>query len=1006
MKNPVSIEKLIFPILLYANVFAATQITVSHRSADKVIVFGNNSLTITLDYNKKCNISQMDINRNIISGSRGIFSEIVTSADTFSTLHLLASPQITTTKNTVLVSGISYGDKERTATENWKFTISEANIVLVIERDIEKDLQVEQVAFPAFHFNDINTWDGALLGNGGVAWFYLFNERLCTYGVHTDYAAFWNNQTNTGLKIKVSADGKQIASRFSRSADDQLVYAISVSDAELVPRYDADTQRRRFIRQKTDVWDSLVLKAGKYNQTITLTPTDCSEEYGRGKFAGVDGDKITNLLNTIARIGVIDAKHFGANSWHTPYGPICLHEQYIGQLGIAINDPNYLDGYKECLDFYRDNAVKPDGRVFPRWAYDNSDMMEGEVTPLGFYEAQWGYLLDSNTDLTINVCELYNQSGDIDWVRTHKKSCEAALEYLLRRDSNNNNLVEMLTDYHSERKSSDWIDIIWACFENAFVNAKLYHALTLWSEVEKQLGDDEKAQYYSNFAGKLKKNFNKTVEEGGFWDNKNKWYVHWRDKDNSIHGNNLVTPVNFMAIAYDICDYPSRRSAILAKIESQMKMENLFFWPICLYPYQTDEGLDYQFPFPYYENGDLFLSWGGVGVESYAKTNPDLALKYIENVLKQYDKDGLAFQRYARINQEGAGDDILAGNCLAIVGLYKAIYGINPLHNRLYLNPHLPEKLAGTELYYNFRNDKLKIGLAADSNSVSNDQFRITCRKDFGFYSTNAELFFFNSNDDHYSIAAKTAAKTFLSLDIRKCDSEQLIWNQVASEKEEKISYTISILETNSDYSVAVDDQVIRTLNSGTTGTIKFDLRPAHKESIIKIAGLFPDDAKLRKNTPGKNILKADYKTGYSKYDAGGKDGLYDGERGTTDYRDGTWQGFEGEDLDITFELKQLIQIGKITMGFLESTGNWIYLPVRLEVYVSRDGKSFEKARELTREEIQEFPEDQIKNASVTLDGVQARYVRILAKNINNSADLNPIAAGKEWIFCDEVIIE
>ena len=44
-------------------------------------------------------------------------------------------------------------------------------------------------------------------------------------------------QTNTGLKIITSAQGMQIAARFSRSMDDQLVYSISVSDAELVPRY-------------------------------------------------------------------------------------------------------------------------------------------------------------------------------------------------------------------------------------------------------------------------------------------------------------------------------------------------------------------------------------------------------------------------------------------------------------------------------------------------------------------------------------------------------------------------------------------------------------------------------------------------------------------------------------------------------------------------------------------------------------------------------------------------
>lgn len=814
---------------LFSTIFCnASDISINNNPQNKVIIFGNSKIMITLDYNGKCNISKLDVNhQNVISDKSGIYSEIRTSAVTYSTLKLAASPKIKTQKNTVTLSGIRYGGDNSPINEVWTFLITETDIRFDIERTVSKPLVAEEVSFPVFNFNSINTWNAAFLGNGGVAWFYLFNEKLCTYGVHTDYSAFWNNKKNVGLKINSSANGKQIAFKYSRSNEDKLIYSIAVSDKELVPRYDADTKRRRFIRQKTDVWDSFTINTGKYNQTITLTPTDYSEEYNRGNLVGVDGDKIKNLLNTIARIGVIDSKHYGANSWHTPYGPICLHEQYIGQLGMAINDPNYINGYKECLDYYRDNAVKSNGRVFARWAYDNSDMMQGEVTPLGFYEAQWGYLFDSNTDMAINVSESYNLSGDIDWVRKHKKSCETTLEYLLKRDSNNNNLVEMMTDSHTEKKSSDWIDIMWASFENAFVNAKLYYALTLWSDVEKQLGDNEKALYYADYAAKLKISFNKPIEEGGFWDNKNKWYVHWRDKDNTIHGNNLVTPVNFMAIAYGICDYPSRQNSILNKIESQMNMENMFFWPICLYPYQTEEGLDYQFPFPYYENGDLFLSWGGLGVESYAKVNPDLALKYVENLLTQYDKDGLAFQRYSRISQKGEGDDILAGNSLAVVGLYKAIYGINPLYNRLYLDPHLPAKLSGTELIYNFRNDKLKIRLATDNYSVSNNQFKITSKREFGFYSNKNELFYFNSNNNHFSIAAKTEEKTNLSLEILKCETDEITWNQVISEIEKKISYTISNLEKNSNYSVTVDNKVILTLNSGNNGTIKFDYKSA-----------------------------------------------------------------------------------------------------------------------------------------------------------------------------------
>ena len=168
------------------------------------------------------------------------------------------------------------------------------------------------------------------------------------------------------------------------------------------------------------------------------------------------------------------------------------------------------------FEYYRDHAIQPDGRVLARWAYTDEDAMPGTATPTGFYEAQWGYLLDSNPDFVTNVSELYQQCGDQNWVKTFKTSCEKVLDYMLSRDSNGNHLVEMMTDSHTEKRGSDWIDVIWASYENAFVNAKLYYALTLWSDIEKQLGDTEKAGYYSTYASMLKTSFNKPTKDGGF----------------------------------------------------------------------------------------------------------------------------------------------------------------------------------------------------------------------------------------------------------------------------------------------------------------------------------------------------------------------------------------------------------------------------------------------------------------------------------------------------------
>ncbi len=829
------IQSLTLLFLLIANYPVFSQVTILNRPADKTVTFGNGKLKMMLDYDLKCVVKNLEVNgKSVVTDKPGIFSGISTANATFSTLRLTSSPTIETGKNSVTIRNISYGDAQAKISETWKFLLTETDVKFEIERKISNPFIAEEAYFPAISFDNIDTWDGAFLDYGGLAWFYLFNEKLCTYGIHSSSSSLWNSASGNGLTITASSPGKQVVSKFMRSADDELVYSFCISEDEMKYRYDKD-KRMRFIRKKTDVWDAFRVPAGTFTGSVTFSWFNYNDEYNRGFMAGINGKQVTTLLNTAARIGVIDSKLFGGNSWHTPYGPVCLHEQYIAQLGIAINDNRYLEGYRKCLDYYRDKAIQPDGRVLPRWAYLNEDAMPGKINSDGFYEAQWGYLLDSNPDLVTNISELYHQNGDLGWVRTHKASCEKALEYMLKRDSNGNHLVEVMTNNHSEKRGSDWIDIIWASWENAFINAKLYYALTLWTDIEKQLGDQEKANYYSDFASQLKISFNKSTDAGGFWDQNNKWYVYWIDKDKSIHGNNLTVPVNFMAIAYGICDDELKRNAILDKIEDQMQKEDLFAWPLCLYSYAPGEGNDWQFPFPNYENGDIFLSWGAVGVEAYAKYKPELALKYIENILARYEKDGLAFQRYGRLKQDGLGDDILSGNSLAIVGLYKSIYGINPMYNRMYLNPHITDKLYGTKLNYAFRGEKLVVDLEKGRYSVSNGHFNVISANDFGFNCRNRELEYFNSNSSTCSLRAELENTGNLTVEILKWDEKECSWNQKLSSKTNKVTYSIFKLKANSKYVFELNGKLSNSLKSDANGCLTFEANAEAFKSLICI---------------------------------------------------------------------------------------------------------------------------------------------------------------------------
>jgi hypothetical protein len=180
------------------------------------------------------------------------------------------------------------------------------------------------------------------------------------------------------------------------------------------------------------------------------------------------------------------------------------------------------------------------------------------------------------------------------------------------------------------------------------------------------------------------------------------------------------------------------------------------------------------------------------------------------------------------------GDDILAGNSLAIIGLYKSIYGVNPLYNRLYLNPHIPEKISGTELLYNFRDDKLKIGLSIDKYYISNNQFKITTSEDFGFFSTNHELKYFHGKDDNHSLKVQTSKK--ISIEIIQWNNSSIAWNQSSSdENANEITYEVNNLEPKTFYSIFINNNFLKNIESESNGSFSFNIKSNKISDVIKI---------------------------------------------------------------------------------------------------------------------------------------------------------------------------
>ncbi len=147
--------------------------------------------------------------------------------------------------------------------------------------------------------------------------------------------------------------------------------------------------------------------------------------------------------------------------------------------------------------------------------------------------------------------------------------------------------------------------------------------------------------------------------------------------------------------------------------------------------------------------------------------------------------------------------------------------------------------------------------------------------------------------------------------------------------------------------------------------------------------------------------------TAYSAlYAGGGDEALVDFIRGNANFHSGAWQGYEQHDLNAVVDLGETRNINRLAAGFLQVTGSWIFFPRAVEFSVSDDDTNFRTVATFTHETKPDDRASEIKEFSQALSGVQARYVRVHAKNVGVCPAWHYAAGGKAWLFVDEIVIE
>lgn len=145
-----------------------------------------------------------------------------------------------------------------------------------------------------------------------------------------------------------------------------------------------------------------------------------------------------------------------------------------------------------------------------------------------------------------------------------------------------------------------------------------------------------------------------------------------------------------------------------------------------------------------------------------------------------------------------------------------------------------------------------------------------------------------------------------------------------------------------------------------------------------------------------------------SQYTGSGATCLIDEESGTKDFRNGQWQGWWGDDMQLVVDLGKETSISKVGAEFLQNQSPWIFFPKALEVLFSSDGINFHDDVNTVTSLNLLTKSDSVQTVTLqtSVNKIKARYIKIIAHNYGKLPSWHISAGSNAWIFCDEIFVE
>ncbi len=210
-----------------------------------------------------------------------------------------------------------------------------------------------------------------------------------------------------------------------------------------------------------------------------------------------------------------------------------------------------------------------------------------------------------------------------------------------------------------------------------------------------------------------------------------------------------------------------------------------------------------------------------------------------------------------------------------------------------------------------------------------------------------------------------------------------------------KIFYTIDGTNPNPDSAFVYKD-AIEIANNATIRAIAMDAI-GNKSKVTS--------AKFHRRSNNYTVISlSPYEQQYS---AGGNGALVDELKGTTDWRKGNWQGFEGNDMEVVIDMGKVKSVSKVVAEFLQDSRAWIIMPREVIVETSLDGKNFQPVYSgkdfLPIKDLKA----QIKLVNAEFPATDAQYIRVKAIQYGKLPSwFEDANGGSSHIFIDEISIK